>query len=115
MDIGIIQYLKNTALIIGTKKADDAVAGDNITREVLDQIQKFTKDQKKTDELKNGPLKNFMREMYSGLFGDPESLRHDLVEWCAGLKQYGGEGYGRVEAKEEPKRGNSGNFGTNRH
>ena len=105
--LDIVQYLKNTALVIGLKKADSALAGDNITREVVDQIQVFTKDIKKTTLIKDGPLKNFMREMYSGLFQDPETLRHDLVSWCASLK--GGSDGGTQE--EKTKRGNSGNFG----
>lgn len=105
--LDIVQYLKNTALVIGLKKADSALAGDNITREVVDQIQVFTKDIKKTTLIKDGPLKNFIREMYSGLFQDPETLRQDLVAWCASLK---GEHNGGIPT-EKTKRGNSGNFG----
>lgn len=96
----IVGYLKNIALVIGTKKADEAVDGAIITKQVLEQIHKFTKDQKKTDIIKEGALKNFLREMYSGLFSDPQSQRQDLVEWCSSLK----------ENKNEEKPGNGGNF-----
>ena len=104
--IDIVQYLKNMALVIGTKKADDAINGSVITKQVLDQVQNFTKDQKKTVVIKDGPLKNFFREMYFGLFNSKEELRQDLVEWCSTLKEY---------PSGQEKRGNQGNFGTNRH
>ena len=107
--LDIVQYLKNMALVIGTKKADEAVDGATITRQVIEQIEKLTKNKKKTDEIASGPLKNFMREMYSGLFSDPETQRADLVQWCASLKGEIADGGSKV--KEEQKRGNGGNLG----
>ena len=116
--IDIVSYLKNIALVIGTKKADEAVDGATITRQVLEQIQKFTKDQKKTDIIKDGALKNFLREMYSGLFSGPGELRPDLVEWCASLNT-GVPPDGRIEEKapgDKPaERGNQGRIGPSGH
>lgn len=106
----IVGYLKNMALVIGTQKADEAVDGAIITKQVLEQIQKFTKDAKKTNAIKEGPLKNFLREMYSGLFGDPSTLRPDLVEWCASLPKEVPNGGSETPAVT-PERGNYGNFG----
>ena len=103
--LDIIAFLKNTALVIGTKKADDAVDGAAITREVIGQIQKFTKDQKKTNEIKTGPLKHFLQEMFEGIYIDkPENLVPDLIQWIAEVKSRG-------ENKTKPiNDGNRGNF-----
>ena len=111
--LDIVSYLKNIALVVGTKKADEAVDGAEITAQVIAQVEKFMNNQKKSDEIKWGPLKNFMREMYSGLFHNPEVLRQDLVEWCASLKEDKTDG--RSKTQEKSERGNQGNFGPGGH
>ena len=78
----LVQPLKNIALIIGTKKADDAVDGARVTEQVIEQISAFTKNENETRKIIDGPLKHFLREVYSGLFVSPKDLRPDLVEWC---------------------------------
>ena len=104
--LDIISFLKNTALVIGTQRADDAIDGAKITAQVVDQIQKFTKDAKKTNIIRDGALKHFMREMYSGLFGDPSTLRPDLVEWCASLPKEVVSGGTQTPEKEMRNHGN---------
>ena len=93
------------ALVIGTQKADDAIDGATITRQVLEQIQKFTKDQKKTDEIKNGPLRNFLQEMFEGIYLDqPKNLVPDMIQWIANIKA-------REKEIDQPiVDGNKGNF-----
>lgn len=81
----LLQIIKNKALEIGAEKADEAVDGAKVLQQLIEQIDKFTKDKKKTKKIIEGPLKNFIREMYSGIYQTNDELRWDLVNWCADL------------------------------
>ena len=90
--IDLFQVIKNKVLLIGLNKADQAIDGRELTKRLRDEIQAFTKDEKKTHEIQIGPLRHLLCEMYEGLYTDnPEDLVPDLMQWVADIRGKGGK------------------------